>query len=83
MKSTEPKNKQMQLLLLAKPSASKKRGRQTSIKEGQNLANSVTEDVHGESLQPYYSAETVERIKRRSRPKSGLSKVSKSVWGEL
>jgi hypothetical protein len=35
-------------------------------KEGQNLANSVTEDIGGFSLRPSYSARQLRSIKRRA-----------------
>jgi hypothetical protein len=35
-------------------------------KEGQNLANSVTEDIGGFSLRPSYSAKQLRSIKRRA-----------------
>ena len=48
-------------LLPNKESGSKVTGR----KEGQNLANSVTEDIGGFSLRPSYSAKQLRSMKRR------------------
>jgi len=48
-------------LLPNKESGSKVTGR----KEGQNLANSVTEDIGGFSLMPSYSAKQLRSMKRR------------------
>ena len=49
-------------LLPNKESGSKVTGR----KEGQNLANSVTEDIGGFSLRPSYSAKQLRSMKRRA-----------------
>ena len=38
----------------------------TGRKEGQNLANSVTEDIGGFSLRPSYSARQLRSMKRRA-----------------
>ena len=65
-------------LLPNKESGSKVTGR----KEGQNLANSVTEDQLGFSLRPSYSAKQLRRIgkKQRHSKNRGISRTAKNQW---
>ena len=51
------------------------------VKEGKNLANSVTEDVGGFSLMPTYSAKQLRKMDRRQRYKNrSLAKSAKKEW---
>ena len=51
-------------------------------KEGFHLPNSVTEDVGGFSLMPYYSAKQLRCIgkKQRHSKNRGISKTTKNQW---
>lgn len=54
---------------------------QTLVKEGKNLPNSVTEDVNGFSLMPYYSAKQLRRIGNKQKRKNrSLAKSAKREW---
>ena len=44
------------------------------VKEGKKLPNSVTEDVIGMSLMPYYSTKQLRKIGRKQRKYSEISK---------
>jgi len=62
---------------------SRKPGRKIAgKKEGFHLPNSVTEDVGGFSLMPYYSAKQLRRIgKQQMYSKTrGISKTAKRQW---
>ena len=48
------------------------------VKEGQNLPNSVTEDVGGFSLIPTYSAKQLREISRRHEQKIRSQRISKN-----
>ena len=50
--------------------------------EGFHLPNSVTEDVGGFSLTPYYSAKQLRRIgkKQRHGKNRGISRTAKNQW---
>ena len=64
-------------------SPSKESGRKIAGKnEGFHLPNSVTEDVGGFSLMPYYSAKQLRRIgkKQRHSKNRGISKTAKNQW---
>ncbi len=53
----------------------------TLVKEGKNLANSVTEDIGGFSLMPTYSAKQLRRMDRKQRYKNrSLAKSAKKEW---
>ena len=64
-------------------SPSKESGRKIAgKKEGFHLPNSVTEDVGGFSLMPYYSAKQLRRIgkKQRKGKNAGISRTAKNQW---
>ena len=64
-------------------SPSKQSGRNGAGKnEGFHLPNSVTEDVGGFSLTPYYSAKQLRRIgkKQRHGKNRGISRTAKNQW---
>ena len=50
--------------------------------EGFHLPNSVTEDVGGFSLMPYYSGKQLRRIgkKQRKGKNAGISRTAKNQW---
>jgi len=53
----------------------------TLVKEGQNLPNSITEDIGGFSLAPSYSAKELRRINKRLKYKNRQStKSAKKQW---
>ena len=76
------RNNQVQVLI-RQLSAGKKRIRKSSMKEGANLANSVTEDIRGESLKPHYSKSSRNTFRVASRDNKNKSRVAKSVWGDM
>ena len=52
-----------------------------SRKEGKTLPNSVTEDISGFSLMPYYSVKQLRRIDRKQNHKNrDLAKSAKKEW---
>jgi len=64
-------------------SPSRKSGRKIAgKKEGFHLPNSVTEDVGGFSLMPYYSGKQLRRIgkKQRKGKNAGISRTAKNQW---
>ena len=53
----------------------------TMVKEGNNLPNSVTEDIGGFSLMPFYSVKQLRRIdKKQKRKNRSISKAAKKEW---
>jgi len=55
--------------------------RKMLVKEGENLPNSVTEDIGGFSLMPYYSAKQLRRIDRKQKYKNRcISGAAKREW---
>ena len=65
------------------PSPSRKSGRKVAGKnKGFHLPNSVTEDVGGFSLMPYYSGKQLRRIgkKQRKGKNAGISRTAKNQW---
>jgi len=67
-------------------SPSKQSGRKVAGRnEGFHLPNSVTEDVGGFSLMPYYSAKQLRRIgkKQRNGKNTGISRTAKNQWGMI
>jgi len=62
------------------PSASKESGRKVAgKKEGFHLPNSVTEDVGGFSLMPYYSAKQLKCIGKR-KGRRGITRKARNQW---
>ena len=64
-------------------SPDRKSGRKIAGKnEGFHLPNSVTEDVGGFSLKPYYSAKQLRRIgkKQKHSKARGISRTAKNQW---
>ena len=54
----------------------------TLVKEGQTLPNSVTEDIGGFSLAPYYSRKELRNISKRLKYKNRqAAKAVKKQWG--
>jgi len=53
----------------------------TMVKEGNNLPNSITEDIGGFSLMPRYSVKQLRRIDRKQKHKNRcISKTAKKEW---
>ena len=53
----------------------------TLVKEGQTLPNSVTEDIGGFSLSPYYSTKELRNISKRLKYKNRqAAKAVKKQW---
>ena len=78
----ENTNNQVQVLI-RQLSTGKKRIRKSSMKEGGSLANSITEDIRGESLKPHYSESSRNTFRGASRDNKNKSRVAKSVWGDI
>ena len=53
----------------------------TLVKEGKSLPNSVTEDIGGFSLMPYYNVKQLRKMDRRQKRKNrSISKAAKREW---
>jgi len=63
------------------PEPAENPGSKVLVKEGKNLANSVTEDIGGFSLMPQYSVKQLRRINHKLRYKNrALAKTAKKEW---
>ena len=70
------------LLETWQPKPTKTLVRKFPVKEGKKLPNSVTEDVIGMSLMPYYSTKQLRKIGRKQRKYSETFMMDISANGE-
>ena len=53
----------------------------TLVKDGKTIPNSVTEDIGGFSLMPYYTTKQLRRINGKQKHKNrAISKTAKKEW---
>ena len=70
------------LIEIWQPKPTKTLVREFPVKEGKTLPNSITEDIGGFSLAPYYSTKELRNISKRLKYKnSQAAKVVKKQWG--
>ena len=55
------------------PSPTKIQEQEDLVKDGKNLPNSITEDVHGFSLRPWYSKKQIRKIYQLNRNRRKIS----------